>query len=65
MMITIIILRLKVYLVPHYTQESREDRDLELLHPQLPLLDPADLVQQLLHQIWISVIKWQCGVSTE
>ena len=54
-----------VYLVPHYTQESREDRNLELLHPQLPLLDPADLVQQLLHQIWISVVKWQWGVSTE
>ena len=38
-------------LVLHDTEKSSEDGHLELRHPQLPLLDPADLVQQDLHHI--------------
>ena len=41
-------------LVLHYTEKSSEDGHLELRHPQLPLLDPADLVNQDLHHIWTS-----------
>ena len=41
-------------LVLHDTEKSSEDGHLELRHLQLPLLDPADLVQQDLHHIWTS-----------